>query len=178
MAKRAFPLSKVYGLLEPGPVVLLTTSAQGRADVMTLSWHTMMEFEPPLVGVVVSAQDYSFELLTASGECAINIPTVELAEQVVGCGNTSGREVDKFATFGLTATAASLVQAPLIKECYASLECRVADTRLAGEYNFFVLEVLKARVDRSVAHPRTLHHRGWGAFMVAGETITLPSAMK
>ena len=25
MAKHSYPLSKVYGLLEPGPVVLLTT---------------------------------------------------------------------------------------------------------------------------------------------------------
>jgi len=178
MAKRSFPLSKVYGLLEPGPVVLLSTAAQGRSDVMTLSWHTMMEFEPPLVGCVVSAQDYSFELLQASGECVINIPTVELAEQVVGCGNTSGRNTDKFATFGLTRAAASCVQAPLIKECYANLECRVADTQLADQYNFFVLEVLKARLDRAMDNPRTLHHRGWGAFMVAGETITLPSGMK
>ena len=46
MAKRSYPLSKVYGLLEPGPVVLLTMLHKGRANVMTMSWHTMMEFEP------------------------------------------------------------------------------------------------------------------------------------
>ena len=61
MAKRSFPLSKVYGLLEPGPVLLLTTAHKGRANVMTMSWHTMMEFEPPLVGCVVSGRDFSFD---------------------------------------------------------------------------------------------------------------------
>jgi hypothetical protein len=41
MARHSYPLSKVYGLLEPGPVVLLTTAHRGRANVMTLSWHTI-----------------------------------------------------------------------------------------------------------------------------------------
>jgi flavin reductase (DIM6/NTAB) family NADH-FMN oxidoreductase RutF len=63
MAKKSFPLSRIYGLLEPGPVVLVTTAHQGRANIMTLSWHTMMEFEPPLVGCVISNRNYSFELL-------------------------------------------------------------------------------------------------------------------
>ena len=73
MAKKSLPLSKVYGLLEPGPVVLVTTAAQGRADIMTMSWHTMLEFEPPLVGCVISGRNYTFEILKATGECVINI---------------------------------------------------------------------------------------------------------
>ena len=178
MARRTLPLSKVYGLLEPGPVVLLTTARKGRPNVMTLSWHCMMEFEPPLVGCVVSDRDYSFAALKATRECVIAIPTVELADQVVGCGNTSGRSVDKFATFGLTPVAAANVAAPLIAECYANLECRVADTRMVNRYSFFVLEVVKAWIDPGRKDPRTLHHRGRGAFMVAGETRRLPSRMK
>jgi flavin reductase (DIM6/NTAB) family NADH-FMN oxidoreductase RutF len=178
MAQRTFPLSKVYGLLETGPVVLLTTLHKGKANVMPLSWHLMMEFEPPLVGCVVSDLDFSFVALKATKQCVLNIPTVELAFQVVGCGNTSGRRVDKFKEFGLTPKSATLVGAPLIAECYASLECRVIDTRFVNRYDFFVLEVLKAWVDLTCKDPRTLHHRGRGAFMVAGETIKLPSKMK
>ncbi len=178
MAKRVFPLSKVYGLLEPGPVVLLTTAHQGKANVMTMSWHTMMEFEPPLVGCVVSNRDFSFDALKATRQCVLNIPTAELAPKVVGCGNTSGRRVDKFKSFGLTPEPASLVGAPLIAECYANLECRVADTRLMNRYNFFVLEVLKAWINPACKDPRTLHHRGRGVFTVDGETIRLPSKMK
>ena len=178
MAKRSLPLSKVYGLLEPGPVLLLTTAHKGKANVMTLSWHTMMEFEPPLVGCVVSGRDFSFAALKTTRQCVLNIPTAELAEQVVGCGNTSGRDSDKFQAFGLTPTPAALVGAPLIAECYANLECRVVDTRLLNRYNFFVLEVLKAWIDPARKDPRTLHHRGRGFFMVAGETIKLASKMK
>lgn len=84
MAKKSFPLSKVYGLLEPGPVVLLTTARKGRPNVMAMSWHSMLEFEPPLVGCVVSNRNYSFEALKATKECVINIPTVALAKKS-GC---------------------------------------------------------------------------------------------
>ena len=48
--KKSLSLSKVYRLLEPGPVVLVTTDGKGKADIMALSWHMMIEFEPPLVG--------------------------------------------------------------------------------------------------------------------------------
>ena len=178
MAKRSLALSKVYTLLEPGPVVLVTTAHKGRTNIMTLSWHCMMEFEPPLVGFVLSNRNDSFELLKASRECVINIPTVELAKQVVAVGNSHGRKLDKFAAFGLTAKPAAHVKAPLIDECYANLECKVVDTRLVNQYNFFVLEVVKGWIDPSQKIPRTLHHRGKGVFMVAGETIKLPSRMK
>ncbi|HJW09890.1 MAG TPA: flavin reductase family protein [Holophagaceae bacterium] len=178
MARRAFPLSKVYRLLEPGPVVLVATAHKGRPDIMAMSWHTMMEFEPPLVGCVISNRHHSFDLLMASRECVIGIPTVEMAKQVVGCGNTSGKRVDKFKRFGLTAEPATLVGAPLIAECYANLECRVADTRMVNRYCFFVLEVVKAWVDPAVKAPRTIHHLGMGHFMVAGDRIKLRSKAK
>jgi flavin reductase (DIM6/NTAB) family NADH-FMN oxidoreductase RutF len=178
MAKRSYPLSKVYGLLEPGPVVLLSTSHQGHANVMAMSWHTMLEFEPPLVGCVVSGNDFSFGALRSTRQCVLNIPTAELAAAVVGCGNTSGRRVNKFEAFGLTPRPAAKVDAPLVAECFANLGCRVVDTRLVKRYGFFVLEVVEAWIDPACKAPRTLHHRGRGAFMVAGETIRLPSKMR
>ncbi len=178
MARRNFPLSKVYGLLEPGPVVLLTTAVHGRANVMTQSWHTMLDFEPPLVACVVSNRNFTFNILKKTRECVINIPTVELAPKVVAVGNCSGRDVDKFATIGLGPLAASRVRAPLIAECYANLECRVVDTRAVNRYCLFVLEVVKAWIDPAQKNPRTIHHLGKGAFMVAGETIKLRSKMK
>ena len=178
MPKRSFPLSRVYRLLEPGPVVLLTTSRKGRDNVMTQSWHTMLEFEPPLVAMVVSNRNYSFDALRTTRECVINIPTAKLAKEIVGCGNTSGRKTDKFERFGLTRKSASEVAAPLIDECWASLEGRVVDTRMVEKYGLFVIEVVKAWVDASLKNPRTLHHRGMGLFMIAGESVKLPSRMK
>lgn len=178
MEKRPLPLDQAYTLLEPGPVILLTTAGPKRPNVMTQSWHLMMEFEPPLVGCVVSNRNYSYELLTRNRECVINIPTEDLAEKVVGVGNCSGRRINKFRRFGLTPVAASQVKAPLIEECYASLECRLRDERLNTDYNFFVLEVVAAWVATGRKRPRTLHHQGWGAFRIDGKLIRLPSRMK
>jgi flavin reductase (DIM6/NTAB) family NADH-FMN oxidoreductase RutF len=173
--KREFPLAQVYGLLEPGPVVLVTTCRAGRANVMPMSWHTMMEFVPPLVGCVISNGNYTFEVLRATGECVLNVPTVALAKKVVACGNVSGESVDKFKTIGLTPVPGSIVKAPLIAECYANLECKVVDRKLATKYNFFVLEVVQAGIDPRKKRPQTIHHQGEGLFFVPGRRIHLPS---
>ena len=175
MRPRALPLSRVYRLLEPGPVVLVTTAHRGRANVMAMSWHTMLEFEPPLVGCVISNRNHTFDALKATRQCVIAIPTVEIARKAVACGNVSGRKVDKFARFGLTPVPASKVRAPLVAECYANLECRIADARMVPKYCLFVLEVVAAWIDPARRDPRTIHHRGMGRFMVAGRTVRLPS---
>lgn len=133
--KRAFPLSKVFSLLQSGPTVMVSTALKDQTNIMTMSWHMMMEFEPPLVGCIISEQNYSFELLKKSKECVLNIPTVELADKVVRCGNLSGRTHDKFKLLSLTPAPASIVKAPLIAECYANLECKLVDTRMANKYN-------------------------------------------
>jgi flavin reductase (DIM6/NTAB) family NADH-FMN oxidoreductase RutF len=166
MAKKSLPLSEVYRLIEPGPVVLVSTMSGKKANIMTMSWHMMVDFEPPIIACVMSK------------ECVINIPTVELAKKVVACGNTSGKDIDKFKKFGLTPSAAACIRAPLIDECYANLECKGIDTKLATKYNIFILEVVRAWIDRSQKHPRTIHHQGNGRFVVDGETIKLPSKMK
>ncbi len=178
MKKKSLALSEVYRLLEPGPVVLVSTRNNGQDNVMTMSWHTMLEFEPPLVGCVISNRDHTFEMLSSSKECVINIPTIELAKQVVGCGNVSGKKIDKFQAFRFTKSPASKVKASMVDECYANLECRVVDESLVTKYNFFVLKVVRAWIDPKKKNPATLHHRGKGVFMVAGRTIRLRSRMK
>ncbi len=172
------PLANVYQFLEPGPVVLLTTAIDGRANIMTMSWHMMVEFESPLVACVVSEGDYSFEALRKTKECVIAIPSVELAPKVVKIGNCSGRDVSKFVEFELTPLPAQQVSPPLIAECFANLECKVIDTRLVSKYNLFVLRVVKAWTDPAQQNVRTIHHHGYGKFVVDGETITLESRMR
>jgi flavin reductase (DIM6/NTAB) family NADH-FMN oxidoreductase RutF len=173
-----FPLSKVYQLLEPGPVVLLTTARKGRPNVMTMSWHMMVEFEPPLVACIVSSADYSFAALRATRECVISIPARKLAQKAVQVGNSSGRDVNKFEAYGLTPAPAKRVKPPLVAECFANLECKVVDTRLVDTYNLFILEVLTAWKDPAQMNPKTIHHCGYGTFVVDGKTIKLKSKMR
>ncbi len=174
---KEFPLSKVYQLIEPGPVVLLTTSYGGKANVMTMSWHMMMEFTPPRLACIVSGADYSFIALTKTEECVISIPSVEIAEKVVAIGNCSGRDTDKFSEIGLTPLPATEIAAPLIAECFANLECKVVDQDFVERYNLFVLEVVKAWHNPTRTMSKTIHHKGYGTFAVDGEDITLDSKM-
>jgi len=174
---RNLPLSKVYQLLEPGPVVLLTTAFKSRANVMAMSWHMIVEFTTPLVACIVSNASYSFAALRSAKECVVALPSRKLARKVVGVGNCSGQDVDKFKKFGLTVAPAKRIAAPLIAECFANLECKVVNTRLVNQYNLFVLEVVKAWIDPAQKNPKTIHHHGYGKFIVDGSTITLPSRM-
>lgn len=178
MKKKILPLSQVYRHLEPGPVVLVSTQSKNKQNIMTMSWHTMMDFEPPIIGCVISNRNDTFNVLKATKECVINIPTVELSRQVVGCGNSTGRKINKFKKFHLTPQVATHVKAPLIYECYVNLECKVINMKMATQYNFFILEVVKAWISSSKKRARTIHHMGKGLFMVAGKLIQLSSKKK
>jgi len=138
----------------------------------------MVDFEPPLIACIVSTGDFSFAALRATGECVIAIPAVELAPQVVEIGNSSGREIDKFAVFGLTKVEAEQVNAPLIAECFINLECKVKDTTLVDRFGLFILEVVKAWSDPKQKNAKTIHHHGYGSFVVDGESIKLKSKMR
>ena len=173
---KPLPLGKVYQLLEPGPVVMLTTARKSRANVMTMSWHMMVEFEPPLIACVCSGANYSFEALCATGECVIALPARKLAANVVKVGNATGRDIDKFKAFNLTPVAAEQVQAPLIKECFANIECKVVDRGMVNRYNLFILEGVQAWIDPKQKSPKTIHHHGYGKFVIDGATIKLKSA--
>ncbi|HVJ53720.1 MAG TPA: flavin reductase family protein [Aliidongia sp.] len=172
IAKSDFPVSKIRRYLEPGPIVLVTSAWQGKTNVMTMGWHTVMEFTPSLVGCVIAGGNHSFELVRNSRECVINLPTTRLVDQTVGIGNCSGRSIDKFDRFGLTPVPAAMVEAPLIAECHAAFECKLADDALVDRYNFFIWEVVKAHAAPTPKHPETIHYTGDGVFMVAGKIIS------
>ncbi|HEX2216817.1 MAG TPA: flavin reductase family protein [Xanthobacteraceae bacterium] len=176
--KQDFPVSEIRRFLEPGPIVLVSSAWKGQANIMTMGWHMVMEFTPALVGCLIAGSNHSFELVRRSRECVINVPTIDLADEVVGIGNCSGAEVDKFARFRLTAMPAIKVAAPLIAECYANFECRLVDGALINKYNVFIWEVVKAHAPAAPKYPRTLHYRGDGVFMLSGRTISYRQKFK
>jgi flavin reductase (DIM6/NTAB) family NADH-FMN oxidoreductase RutF len=166
--KKDFPVAKIRRFLEPGPIVLVSSAYRGQTNIMTMGWHMVMELEPSLVGCYIWSENHSFEMIRKSKECVINIPTTTLATKVVGIGNSSGRDINKFKEFGLTGVPASKVKAPLIAECYANFECRLVDASLIKKYSLFIFEVVKAHVARSPTYPKTMHYRGDGVFMISG----------
>ena len=169
--------SRAYRLLEPGPIVLVTTSLEGKPNVMTMGFHMVVQHAPPLIGCVVGPWDFSYRALKDTGECVIAIPTVDLAETVVDIGNCSGEAVDKFERFGLRTHPAKDVAAPLLADCLANIECRVANSSLVERYNLFILQATRIWIDETRKERRTLHHRGDGSFTVDGGTLDLRERM-
>jgi Flavin reductase like domain len=94
LRKQDFPVGRAHQYLEPGPIVLAPSQWRGKNNIMTLGWHTILEFTPSLVGCMISGGNHSHDMIRRSGEGVINLPTTALTNAVVGVGNTSGSKVD------------------------------------------------------------------------------------
>lgn len=167
---RAVPVAHTRRYLEPGPVVLLSTAHKDTRGIMTLGWHMMLGDD--LVGTYIWSANRSHALARRSRECVINLPTETLLDTVVGIGNCSSDEGDKFERFGLTPVPGTDVAAPGIAECHARFECRLHETRITADYPLFVWRVVAAHVASRPRWPRTVHYRGDGRFMVSGPTVS------
>ena len=168
-------ISKAFTLIEPGPVVLVTTSDGKKNNIMTISWTMVMDFTP-IFAITTGPWNYSFAALQKSKECVISIPTVDMIDKMVGVGTCSGADTDKFEKFRLTAVKGKHVQAPLIKECLANIECKVID--IVKKHNIVVLEGVAAYFDDSRNERRTVHAVGDGTFIVDGRKLNRKKMMQ
>jgi len=168
-------LSRAFTLMEPGPVVLVTTNDGRKNNIMTISWTMVLDFTP-LLAMTTGPWNYSYAALREFRECVIAIPTVDLIDQVVGVGTCSGADTEKFDKYGLTPVKGSRVRPPLIKECLANIECTVID--IIDRHNIVVLEGVEAYFDSSRKEKRTIHARGDGTFVVDGRTLNRRKMMR
>jgi flavin reductase (DIM6/NTAB) family NADH-FMN oxidoreductase RutF len=165
---RKLQINKAFTLIESGPVVLVTTNDGRKNNIMTISWTMVMEFSP-LFAITTGTWNHSFAALRKTRECVISIPTVDIIDKIVGIGTCSGLDTDKFEKFKLTPVKGEKVKAPLIKECLANIECKVAD--IVKKHNIVVLEGVAAYVDDGRREKRTVHAVGDGTFIVDGRKI-------
>ena len=167
-------INKAFTLLEPGPVVLVTTNDGKKDNIMTISWTMVLDFTP-VFAITTGKWNYSFVALRKTKECVISIPTVDMLDKVVGIGTCSGADTDKFVKFKLTPVKGRIVKTPLIKECLANIECRVVD--IIKKYNIVVLEATAAYFDGSRKEKRTIHAVGDGTFIVDGRRLDRKTSM-
>jgi flavin reductase (DIM6/NTAB) family NADH-FMN oxidoreductase RutF len=135
---------------------------------------------PPLVGISVSPKRYSHSLIERTGDFTINIPTMDILEKVHVFGTVSGRNVEKFASLGLTAEKARLVRSPIVRECVAHLECRLTESMTTGDHTLFIGEVVTAYADErffkdgkfDVKVFRAIYHVGGAEYATLSERTT------
>ncbi|HKO79875.1 MAG TPA: flavin reductase family protein [Chitinophagaceae bacterium] len=176
--KHDFPVDGIRRYLEPGPIVLVSSSYKGTNNIMTMGWYTLMQFKPSLIGCFIVGYNHSHDMIRKSKECVINLPTVDLLQEIIGIGNCHGKGIDKFEQFALTALPSERVRTPLIKECYANFECKIKDDGLLDKYSFFILEVVKAHVPKTPKYPKTVHYTGDGVFMLSGDHVGFPEKFR
>ncbi len=185
--RRPVPLPHAYRLLNHGPTTLISSAHGDRRNVMAAAWVMPLDFAPPRLAAVLAADTWTRELVDASGEFTVSVPTSLQADLTMAVGTVSGRDLDKFARFGIGVEAPSVVRAPLIAGCAAHLECRVVpEAGIAERYDLFVAEIVAAWAEDALYRdgewrfaadgPRTIHHLKGGLFFTTGERLRAAKA--
>lgn len=177
MAKVEVAVSRAHRLLGPGPVALLTSQYRGQVNVMAASLTRLVSLDPPLVGVSIHPSRLTHEFVSRAEAFVLNLPHLEQLGAVHRCGLLSGRDGDKFVAVGLTPAPATVVEAPLVAECLAHLECGVVDRARFGDHDCFVAQVLTARAEEEAFDGlwrageeagQLLHHLGENCYAALG----------
>ncbi len=135
-------------MLFPLPAVMVSCQKKGeRPNIITLAWVGVVCSEPPMVGIAVRKNRFSFDIIKESKEFVVNVPRGGLLKATDFCGTHSGKNVDKFADCGLTPVKSSKVNAPLIEECPVNLECMVRNILDLGSHNLFIGEIVATHID-------------------------------
>lgn len=178
--KDRISVEQAHRLINCGCVLLVTSAYQEKNNVMTLAWQTPISSESLLLGIAVNSTHYTAELINKSGEFALNVPGIEILEQVSECGRVSGRSVAKFEEINITPEPAQMLSAPLIKECLGHVECRVVEQYDLGDHTLYVGKVIaaSARSDlftsgRWNSSAVLVHHLGGSEYYASGDRKTV-----
>lgn len=140
---------KPGNMLYPLPAVMVSTAdLTGNDNIITVAWTGTVCTNPAMLYISVRPERYSYHMLKASGEFAVNLTTEKLARAADWCGVRSGRDVDKWKETGLTRGKAKKLQyAPVIQESPVNLECKVCEVKELGSHHMFLAEVLAVQAD-------------------------------
>ncbi|TLN04880.1 flavin reductase family protein, partial [bacterium] len=148
MARRSLPPTT---MLFPTPVVLVTSvNEAGKPNIITLAWVGVINSEPPMVGVSIRPERYSYACVKGSKEFVVNLPSEKMVRKVDACGVLSGKETDKFSSMGLRPVPAEKVKPPLIDECSVQLECQVKQIIPLGSHDLFLGQIVALHVMEEV----------------------------
>ena len=144
-------IEKFYQYSFPMQTVLVTCNdEQGKTNIITIAWHTPISIKPPLYGVSIAPSRYSHDLIMTNKEFVVNFVPYEMVEKAHFCGKHSGRTTDKIHTTKLTLVPAKKIKVPVIKECYAHLECKMVRNLTIGDHTLFVGEVLAVQATENI----------------------------
>ena len=154
-------MEKLYRLLYPMRIVLITSRSGGKDNIMTAAWCFPLSADPPLFGVSLSNSRHSYSMIE-EGKCfGVNLVAPDMKEAALVCGTTSGRDTDKFVESGLTKEEGEKIDCALIGESPVSIECRLVDTLKTGDHYVFVGEAVNVKKRREAKGLYQKEGRDW-----------------
>ena len=135
----------------PTPVwVVGTYDKEGKPNVMTAAWGGICCSKPPCICISLRKATYTYGNIMDRKALTVNVPSETHAKEADYFGMVSGKDGDKFAATGLTASKSEIVDAPYVKEFPLVLECKVIHTHEIGLHTQFVGEIMDVKADESV----------------------------
>ena len=136
--------------LIPGPIALISTvDPAGEPNVAPKSWIQMVSFEPSILMFSGSRDGQTERNILATGCFSVNLVDGSLARRTFACVRWKGAE--RIARSGFQLVKATKIEAPLVDDCRAHLECRFHDTREVGSGFLVFGEIVAASVLDEIA---------------------------
>ncbi len=135
-------LPQAAGLTSPNPVtVVCTQKPDGSTNLATVSWWTYLSFNPNMIAYAMAKTSYSGEMVRNNKKVILTIPGAEMAEAVMGCGSTTGRNTDKAAKFGieLVDVENSAIQIPVHSR--VAIQCSLKEYHEVGDHYLYICDV-------------------------------------
>jgi flavin reductase (DIM6/NTAB) family NADH-FMN oxidoreductase RutF len=122
----------MIGMVVPRPIAWVSTvSEDGTNNLAPYSFFNAISGDPPVVCFAPSRKPAgdnkkdTLRNLEATGVFVVNIVSEHLAEAMNQSAADVPPEVDEFALAGVSVEPATMIQAPMVKEALAKMECRV-----------------------------------------------------
>lgn len=126
-------ISDAQRATSPNSIILVCVKKPDNSiNLATVSWWTYLSNHPSMLGFSISNKGYTKKLLTANKSFIISIPDAGIADKVMHCGRTSGRDIDKVVEFKIDMTDDGFpVSSKLV------FKCQVESTTNVGDHTFF-----------------------------------------
>lgn len=135
-------LVKASQLTSPNPVTVVCTQKQdGSTNLATVSWWTYLSFNPNMIAYAMAKPSYSGEMVRQNKQVILTVPGAEIAQAVLGCGSTTGRNTDKASKFNiqLTSVEGSSIQIPVHSR--VAILCHLKEYHEVGDHYLYICDV-------------------------------------
>lgn len=135
-------LAQASRLTSPNPVtVVCTEKPDGSTNLATVSWWTYLSFNPNMIAFAMAKTSYSGERVRETKKVIMTVPGAEIADAVMGCGSTTGRDTDKASKFGIELAGVEESRIQIPARSRVAIQCRMKEYHETGDHYLYICEV-------------------------------------